>query len=204
MTMTIRGAVGRLLVGALLFLPATARGDDRFDVGLLLGTTKTGDEGAVLQFRREVTYQATFAWRLWSGPRAAIAIEVPLLASPAFEVTTTGPSLPLEYASLYLTPGVRVTWPVRRPLSVFGTIGAGYARYSESRFRIDTSPNADQRDTNTGAFHVGGGVDVRARRWLGFRAEVRDVITGARAFSIPTPGGTVHNIIPSAGLVLRF
>lgn len=193
-----------LALAGLLVLPHEARADHGIDVGLLLGTTRPTDEGTVLQFHREKTFQATFGWRVWSGNRASVAIEVPFLASPAFEVTTPGASLPLEYAALYLTPGVRISTPVGRPFSVFGTVGAGYARYSESKLKADKSPNPNQRDTNTGAFHIGGGVDVRGLGWLGFRGEIRDVITGARNFSIPTPGPMVHNIASSAGLVVRF
>ena len=196
--------LGPLVMLALLLSLRPVQAADRIDVGLLLGTTKATDEEAVLQFHREITYQATFAWRIWSGTRAGVAIEVPFLASPAFEVTTPGASLPLEYASLYVTPGVRLTLPVQSGLSVFGTVGAGFARYTESKLKADKSPNPNQQDTNTGAFHIGGGLDVRALGWLGFRGEIRDVITGPRRFSIPTPGPTVHNLIPSIGLVVRF
>jgi hypothetical protein len=87
---------------------------------------------------------------------------------------------------------------------VFGSIGGGYARYSESKLRADRSPNPAQRDTNAGAFECGGGVDVRGFRWLGFRGEVRDIYTGARSFSIPTPAPKVHNVVASGGLVVRF
>lgn len=194
------------LVSAGLLLSAPlARAQERIDVGLMLGTTNTTDEGAALQFKRERTWQATLAWYVWSGNRARLAIEVPFLAAPAFEITTPGASLPLEYAWLSLTPGLRVVWPVGAgTFSVFGTTGAGYARYSESVHKVDGSPNPAQRDTNTGAFHVGGGVDVRAWGWLGFRGEVRDVMTGARNFSIATPRPTVHNVASSFGLVVRF
>jgi len=188
----------------LVLTAGAARSDDRVDVGLLLGSTRATDEGTTLQFGRALTYQATFAWRVWRNDRAEMSIEVPFLASPAFELTTAGNSLPKEYASLYLTPGVRVTVPVRGPVSAFGAIGAGYARYSESRLRHDGGPNPSQQDTNTGALEFGGGIDVTTWRWLGFRGEIRDVYTGARRFSIPTPGLSVHNVVTSGGLVLRF
>lgn len=181
-----------------------ASAQSRFDVGLLLGSTNATNEGSALQFDRGTTYQATFAWRVWRTDDVTLSIEVPFIASPAFTVTTSGPSLPLEYASLYLTPGVRVTFVPTSPISFFGAIGGGYARYSESRLRADRSANPGQRDTNAGAFQLGGGVDVRGFRWLGFRGEVRDVYTGARDFSVPTPGGRVHNLIISGGLVVRF
>src|SRR5439155_6245799 len=112
--------------------------------------------------------------------------------------------LPLEYASLYLTPGVRVTALPRRRVSIFGALGAGYARYSESKLRADRSPNPQQRDTNAAALEFGGGVDVRGFGWVGFRADVRDVYTGARAFSLETPHNHVHNVVGSGGFVRRF
>ena len=195
------------LIAVLLFLgvwsvPAGAQ--NRVDVGLLLGSTKASDEGSALQFDRATTYQATFAWRVWQNDAVAVAIEVPFLASPKFEVTTPGRSLPKEYASLYLTPGVRVVAFPDHLVSVFGAVGAGYARYSESKLRADGSPNPGQRDTNTDAIQFGGGVDIGALRRLGFRAEVRDLYTGARIFSLATPGARVHNVVGSGGLVLRF
>src|SRR5262249_30191419 len=76
----------------------------RYDVGLLLGATRTSDEGAALAFDRATTYQATFAWRTWEGSKVVVSLEVPFLASPAFTVAKPGGSLPKEYAALYLTP----------------------------------------------------------------------------------------------------
>lgn len=187
---------------ALWALPASAQ--PRADLGLLLGTTKTSDEGGVLQFERGRTFQATFAWGVWHSDSVRVAVEVPFIATPDFDVATPGRALPKAYASLYLTPGVRVTVLSDKAVSIFGAAGAGYARYSESKLRVDGSPNPSQRDTNTNAFQFGGGVDVRALRWLAFRAEIRDLCTGARAFSIATPGGRVHNVVTSGGLVLRF
>ena len=183
-------------------VPASAQ--TRFDVGLLLGSTATSDEGGVLQFDRGRTFQATAAWRVWHRDSIRVAVEVPFIATPDFDVATSGRTLPKAYASLYLTPGVRVTVLADKVVSIFGAAGAGYARYSESKLRLDGSANPGQRDTNTNAFQFGGGVDIRAIRWLGFRAELRDLCTGARSFSISTPGERVHNVVVSGGLVLRF
>ncbi len=183
-------------------VPAFA--DARVDVGLLLGSTQATDEGTVLQFKRATTYQATFHLRLWNAGVATVGVEVPFIASPAFDVDSKVGSLPKEYASLYLTPGLRVTFWSARPVSLFVAGGAGYARYSESKSRLDGSANPQQRDTNAGAVQFGGGVDVAALTWLGFRGEVRDVFTGARHFSIPTPAPRVHNVVASGGFVIRF
>src|SRR5262249_46887218 len=182
---------------------APASADSRVDVGLLLGSTSATDEAPALQFNRGTTYQATLGWRIWQRGRIRLSIDVPFIATPAFAVITPGPSLPLEYASWYLTPGIRVTLAPRGAVAAFGVIGAGYARYSESKLRADRSPNPQQRDTDSGAIEFGGGV-VRGFGWLGFRGEVRDVYTGMRAFSVPTPGNRVHNVVASGGLLVRF
>ena len=193
------------VVSAMLLTPRPARGEERMDLGLMLGSTNATDASTALRFDRGLTYQATFAWRVWSSDdRVSLSIEVPFLASPAFGVMTADGSLPKEYASLYLTPGVRLTLPVRGPFSAFGAVGGGYARYSESKLRRDGSPNPAQQDTNTGALQYGGGINMRAWRWIGFRGEIRDVYTGARRFSIPTAGTAVHNVVVSGGLELRF
>jgi hypothetical protein len=189
---------------ALSVYAAPASAETRFDVGLLLGSTRATDEAPVLQFDRGTTYQATFGWRLWQRGPVRLSVEVPFIASPAFTVTTPGTSLPLEYASLYLTPGIRATMLPRGPVSWFGAVGAGYARYSESKLRADRTPNPLQRDTNSGAVEFGGGVDVRGFSWLGFRADIRDVYTGRRNFAIATPGNRVHNVVVSGGPVVRF
>jgi hypothetical protein len=195
-----------MLVALVLLLTgrSAVAEEPRFDVGLLLGSTRATDEGMVLSFDRATTYQATFAWDVLRGDRAKLSIEIPFIASPAFTVLTPGNGLPLEYASLYLTPAVRVTFWPHAPVSAWGSVGGGYSRYSESKLREDRSPNPGQHDTNTGAIEYGGGVDVHGLGWLGFRGEVRDIYTGARSFSLPTPAPNVHNVIISGGLIVRF
>jgi hypothetical protein len=192
------------MLAALVLSSGEASAQSRFDVGLLLGSTRATDEGQVLRFDRGTTYQATFAWRVWQRGATQLSIEVPFIASPAFTVIPPSGSLPLEYASLYLTPAIRVTALARRPVSLFGSLGGGYARYSESRLTGNRSANPAQRDTNAGALQFGAGVDIRVLSWFGLRTEVRDVYTGARNFSLDTPRPMVHNVVASGGLVLKF
>jgi len=163
-----------LVVSALLIVSRSARGDDRMDVALLPGSTSATDASTPLRLDRGLTYQATFAWRVWSNDdRVSLSIEVPFLASPAFGVMTAAGALPKEYASLYLTPGVRVTLPVRGPFSAFGAVGAGYARYSESKLRRDGSPNPTQQDTNTGARRFSIPTTARRSTTSSYRAVLR-------------------------------
>jgi len=83
------------MFASLALTAGTAWSADRVDVGLLLGSTRATDENGALQFSRALTYQATFAWHIWSADRASVSVEVRFLASPAFDITTTGSALAL-------------------------------------------------------------------------------------------------------------
>jgi hypothetical protein len=156
-----------------------------------------------MEFNYGTTYEVSFARRLWSTDRVDVAIEVPFLATNSLSVKTPGASLPREYAVLSLTPGIRVMFFPRRIVSVFGAVGGGFASHEESKLRADGFPNTGSLTNSTGALSFGGGIDVRTGSWLGLRGEVRDVITGARRFSIPTPGERVQNLVTTIGFVIR-
>jgi hypothetical protein len=199
----------RKIIVAVMYLalcgwsgPASAQ--SRTDIGLLGGWMKPGAEGSVMQFNFGTTYEVSFARRIWSADRLDVAVEVPFLATNSLSVKTPGASLPREYAGLSLTPGIRVMFAPRRRASVFVAVGGGFAVYEESKLRADGNPNVGSQSNSTGAVSFGGGIDVRSGSWLGLRGEVRDVITGARSFSIPTPGERVHNLVTTIGLVFRL
>src|SRR6266487_3911019 len=160
----------------------------RADIGLLGGWSKPSDEGSALQFNFGTVYEASFAKRILASDRIDVAVEVPLLAANSLSIKTTGAALPREYAALFLTPGIRLMIAPRRLISVFGALGGGFASYEESARRADGGPNPGRQTNSTGAVSFGGGVDVRGGSWLGLRGEARDVVTGARRFSIATPG----------------
>ena len=192
---------GAWLAMSLWVGPAFAQG--RTDIGLLVGWMKPSAEGSVMQFNFGTTYEVSFARRIWSNDRIDLAFEVPFLAANSFSIKTPGASLPREYAALSLTPGIRVMLAPRRMASVFVAVGGGFAAYEESKLRADGNPNVGSQSNITGAVSFGGGIDVRSGSWLGLRGEIRDVMAGARRFSIPTPGDRVHNLVTTVGVVIR-
>ena len=183
--------------------PALAQ-QPRYDIGLLTGWLKASPADNALSFHVGPNYEATLARQVWQNETVSLAIEVPFFAQNSISTKTPGALLPREYASLFLTPGLRIHLHPERLVSVFGTLGGGYARYSESKIRADGGPNPQQRDTNTGAVQFGAGVDVRGGSWLALRGEVRDIVTSARQFSVPVPDTTVHNVVLSLGIAVRF
>jgi hypothetical protein len=80
-------------------------------------------------------------------------------------------------------------------------LGGGWARYSQNGF-----------NTNKAAIGYGGGLDFKTGLpLLGFRAEVRDFVTGdflngsiGSAIAQNSSGLHHHNILAGGGIVLRF
>jgi len=142
--------------------------------------------------------------RLLDGKAAALYLDVPVAGIPSQTLALAGtPSVFVDHLStVFITPGFRVKLLPGSPVSPWASIGGGWARYS-----TDTGVK-----TNKGALEYGGGVDFKTKLpALGFRAEVRDFVTGdpnfpvVSIFTVSGQGGLHHhNILAGGGIVLRF
>jgi hypothetical protein len=148
-------------------------------------------------------YEGTGAIRLANFKLVSLHLEVPVAGIPSAQVVFSGtPSLnSLKLSSVFVTPSLRVKLAPGFPISPFASIGGGWAHY-----------NLAGTSMSKGALQFGGGVDIKTRfPLLGFRAEVRDFVTGQPDFgvvSIQTLGssslGRRHNVLAGGGIVLRF
>lgn len=176
------------------------------ELGLTLGgvvpSTFRGDRGDV-ELRPGRALQANYGYRLLNGRTWTLSGEVHFLAAPLREVRSQAGAATRDVASLFLTPGVRVKLRPRSRVSPYGTLGAGWALYEQSLTTISGGTNPAPRLANRAALQFGGGVDIRAWRFVAFRAELRDFVTGRPAFNVPVTGGR-HHLVPGAGIVLQF
>ena len=150
-----------------------------------------------------VFFEGTGAVRLANFKVASLHLEAPIAGVPSAQVVFSEiPSLnALKISSVFFTPSLRVKFAPGFPVSPWASIGGGWAHY-----------NLAGPSMNKGALQFGGGVDIKTGiPLLGFRAEVRDFITGQPDFgilSIQTAGspslGRRHNVLAGGGIVLRF
>ena len=147
-------------------------------------------------------FGANYAYRLRDGQLAALFVEVPFWANPNRTVSLRAPAAASDVASLFLTPGLRVSFLPKNRISPFVAAGGGLAVYEHSSLLQNGRPYPGDRVQKTGAFEYGGGVDVRVRPWLAFRGEVRDFYTGAPQYGVPV--GNAHNPLLGIGVQLRF
>jgi hypothetical protein len=119
-------------------------------------------------------------------------------------VQASAPGAIRDYASLYVTPGIRVKFGSGRRASPWVAAGGGWALYEHSLLDMAGRPSSAARRTSRGAFQFGGGVDVPIWRFVALRGEVRDFYTGSPSYTVGGLRGGQHNVVAGGGFVLRF
>ena len=140
--------------------------------------------------------------RLLNAHLVSLHAELPVAGIPSTPLTVAGVSTALDHlGTLFITPGLRLKFAPIAPISPWVSIGGGWARYSLKTASLTQ---------NKGAVEYGGGIDFKTNiPLLGFRAEVRDFVTGDPDFGFssifaPNSGLHHHNILAGGGIVLRF
>ncbi|MCI0354418.1 MAG: hypothetical protein L0099_05170 [Acidobacteria bacterium] len=201
---------GFFLPFVLLFATTfAAAADHKNEVGLLLGGIVTQDRNIVpgpgsLNISTGLTFQATYARLLKDTERVGIYFEVPFVATPSTDVASANASVPRNYASLFVTPGVKFKFRPEAKASPFFAVGGGFARFDESSTLVSGGPNLGPRGTTTGVFQFGGGLDVKVFSRISLRGEVRDFYSGRPQFNVSTDGDRQHNVVFSGGFVVHF
>ena len=156
-----------------------------------------------------VFYEGTVAFGRVNFNVLSLYLEFPVAGIPSAHVSFPGlpTSNSIRLSSVFVTPSIRLKFAPAAPLSPFVSIGAGLAHYSVATPATSSGPTA-----NKGAWQFGGGLDIKTKiQLLGFRAEVRDFVTGqpeftsvsAQAFSSQN-NGRRHNVLAGGGIVLQF
>ena len=97
-----------------------------------------------------VVFQVNYGHRFFGGQKAAVYGEVNFVASPLREISTSVTSATHDFASLYITPGIRVKFLPGSRLSPYLALGGGYADYEQSTRRLDGAPNTASRELARG------------------------------------------------------
>jgi hypothetical protein len=207
----IRKSLRSLVVGFafLACLGGTGVAENKSnEVGLLLGGSIVPSSTPGFNISSGLAFQATYAHRFTGNGRVGWGFEVPFVTLPSQDVQSPSPISPRNYASIFITPGIRVTFVPTSAISPWASVGGGFARFAESTTLVTGAPNTFKTGTNKGALQFGGGVDFRTPFKilvpLVFRGEIRDFYSGQPRLNIARPGNGQHNVIISGGIVLRF
>jgi hypothetical protein len=191
------------------------------DVGFSIGAILPPDPGATatlapplstnISFGAGLTFEANYARTILERKSFALEAEFPLLAVPSEDVGSKfARNVPGNFASLFITPSLRVRFRPQHRLSPWASIGGGYARYAESSSRQDGTANPYPRGTNTGALQYGVGADYRIGNIprpislpISLRAEARNLYSGDPSLNIQDGVGRNHPFV-TGGFVVHF
>lgn len=141
-------------------------------------------------------FQVNYARRIVGVPGIALYGELPFVAG----FNNTGVDLlqlqQVDFNSFYLTPGLRVKFVPAFFISPYVAAGVGWGHFSGK----NTNTSDDRFVSDWGA-----GLDIKVAPFVGLRLEGRDFYSGVPSL-IPVVGslGNQHNVVVSAGVVLRF
>src|SRR5258707_11222538 len=102
-----------------------------------------------------VGLQVNYGRRFLDRNRFALYGEINFLASPIREVSSSVTSATQNFASLYVTPGVRLKVLPKARISPYFAIGGGYGDYQQSTTEINGRPKPALRQLARGGFDFG-------------------------------------------------
>jgi len=146
---------------------------------------------------------ANYGHGLLHAEFAALYAEIQFVALPNRSVTPATAIVPQNYASLYVTPGLRLKVLPRARLSPWVALGGGYALYEQSA-KLSNGQNTTSKFLNRGVFDFGGSLDYQLFRLFGLRGEVRDSVSGNPNLNVALSSSTQHNIVASGGISVHF
>lgn len=187
------------------------------DVALIAGESFVNDFKAsfngtpitdTIKNSSHIFLEGAFAVRLANARLVSLHLEVPVVGIPANGHSfTTVPTInasqkiTVNTSAVFVTPALRLKILPSAPFSPWASIGGGWARFSSA-----FAPTA-----NKGALEFGGGLDFKTGLpLLGFRAEIRDFVTGNPDFGfvnvLSQTNGVLHrhNVMVGGGIVLRL
>jgi len=193
------------IAAATITAPARAQNQElTFSLGGIPGQARSfSSSSGTSQISADHSLGVNYGHRVLGAKFTALYGEVEFVALPNRAVTSATAVVPHDYASLYLTPGVRLKFFPSSRLSPWGAIGGGYALYEESA-QLSNGQNTTNRFLNRGVFDYGGGLDYRLFRFIGWRGEIRDFFSGNPNLNNALSAGTQHNVVANGGIILRF
>lgn len=199
------------LATATIRVPAAAQSQERapnqdltFSLGGIAGQTRSF-QGSTdrAQISADRSLGINYGHSFLEAKVAALYGEIEFVALPNRSLTASSATVPQNYASLYLTPGLRLKFFPGARLSPWGAIGGGYGLYQQSA-QLSNGQNTTNKFLNRGVFDYGGGLDYRLFRFIGLRGEVRDFLSGNPNLNVTLSSSTQHNVVASGGIILHF
>ncbi len=159
-----------------------------------------------VHFGKGLSLEGDYARRLRRYFWGDLAAEVPVIYNRDEDLNYGMKQIPLQYSSLFITPGARVTLIPDLAVSPWVSFGGGVGHFEASKNLVFGGTNPGPRGKTTGVLQGGVGFDVRLPKVhkIKFRFEARDDWSGVPPLNINTGKTRQHNSYVGGGAVFHF
>jgi hypothetical protein len=153
-------------------------------------------------------FEVNYARRLRITPVLGISAEVPAVFNLDEDLGSGGDIVPKDYQQIFITPAVRLNLFPETAVSLWVSVGGGFAHFSENKDLNYYGTNPGGSSTS-GVLQGGLGLDLMPFRGrfksFGIRAEGRDFWSGAPDLPLADTGESrQHNYFVGVGVIWRF
>jgi hypothetical protein len=162
----LRNTVLTITCIVLALFPAYGQDNRKNEIGLLLGGTFTpaldvaGPGASRLEIGSGITFQLTYARQLTAARSMALYFEVPALAIPLQDITSSNGTVPRNYDSFFVTPGLKVK------LARLNACRRGFPQVAvtlfSTRARTGWTEHTTPREERAGAHYSSAEVSISA------------------------------------------
>ena len=208
-----RFAVLFVMFSAVSTCAVAQRADIGFVVGLSFASDTTLPTGIVcitapcptaftVNTGHHIFYAGELSYRVANFQIASVHLELPMAGVPSAPLKFTGTVTLTHLSSVFVTPSLKIKLLPHSAISPFASVGIGSAHYDDGTIACTKI-----------AYQVGGGLDFRSPIPLfGFRAEVRDYISGVPHLGLVSTAIASssdistrrNNFLVGAGIVVKF
>ena len=204
-----RKTFGIALLAMVSVLSGTALAQKSNEIAGIFGRTFISNQSvsgttAKIYFGDGLTYEANFSHNFLNFGFVSIAVEVPFVFNPSTNVSfSAANAVPKDFRSYFITPAARaILFPTTR-FNPWVSVGGGFASYSPSSTLQYGGTNPNAKNTTTGVFEVGGGLDVAFWGPLKLRGEIRDFNASEPPINLRL-NSRYNHLYAGAGVVFSF
>jgi hypothetical protein len=217
-----RAVLAALMIGIFLLGSASAQDskdkDTKNELTGIFGRMFISDQGIhgpdaptanpFLRSGHGITFEVNYARKLLVVPVVGISAELPAVFNLDEKLGSGGDVVPQSYKQIFVTPAVRANLFPETAVSLWVSVGGGFAHFSENKDLnyYGTNPG---NSTTSGVLQGGVGLDLKPFRGrcksIGFRGQARDFWSGTPDLPLADTGKTrQHNYFVGAGVIWSF
>jgi|SRR5215470_598101 len=203
----------RLLMAALVAVTTltTSALAQKNELTGIIGRTFVSDQGVLntnffdnnLHFGEGLTFEVNYGRHLMGNGFARLTFEVPAVFNFDQDVHFAANLIPSSYTTYFVTPSLRANAFAGTAISPWVSFGGGLGHFGVAD-HLEFGGTNPGNGNFTGIFQMGFGLDVRIKRTISLRGQVRDFWSGTPDLNVDTGKGHQHNFFVGGGVIWRF